>query len=955
MKGQSDSRPRRVRSVLKSTVAAVCAVSVGSAPLTPAFAAAEQALRANGPVEVRVANGGDFTRVEFLGPLGQRAQVVSAPGQIIVRLPRGAQPNLARLRVDPPPGVAGVDTRPGANGLEIVISLEKGASAKTGRSDGSVYLNLYPSKPEEAAKSTTADAVPAGGVVKVAATLDGQALTLKFPWKAPLGAAVFRRGEAVWVVFDARAKLDMSSAPKALGGVKRVRWVNGPDFTVVRIDAPEPVSVAASSDGPVWTVTLGGPVGEPQTAVKIDRDDQTGAPALTAALAGATKVVWLVDPAVGDRFAAVTALGSSKAVDRRRAFVDTTLLKTVQGVALEAPATDLKVSIDGDLVRIERPHGLTLSAPGAMAKAAPAADDLPKPAVLPALIDTERWARVGPDGFLGRYRHLQDLAGIETAKGAGAGTGARMALARFLVGSQLQYEAIGVLDMAAKAQPSLMSDPEFRGLRGAARAMVGRYKEAQADFSAPVTANDPASSLWRGYVDCKLGNWAEARKAFTAGSRAIDLFDPTWKSKFAAAHAQAALELKDLPAARSLLAFALAQQTDPSVELDALLIQARVLEADGQSDRALAVYEAIARAPLGAVATPALLRATRIKYDKGMIQAPEAVHTLDSLRFRWRGDATELEVISTLGQIYLSQGRYREALEALRSAGNRMVDLPAAVQLQAELSEAFRKLFLEGQADALEPVQALALFYDFRDLTPVGADGDEMVRRLSRRLVDVDLLTQAAELLKYQVDNRLDGVAKSQVATDLAAVYLMDHKPEQALQAIWGSRTTLLPNALNAQRRVLEARALSDLTRYDNALEVLGKDATPDAQDVRAEVLWRQKDWGAAAAAYEKRLGERWKTPGTALTGEEETRLIRAGVAFSLAADPKGLARLSEHFSPFVDGARAPEALRVALAGMDGTSIGPAEFAKAVSQADTFASWVAAMKQRFRAPAAAKS
>ena len=133
----------------------------------------------------------------------------------------------------------------------------------------------------------------------------------------------------------------------------------------------------------------------------------------------------------------------------------------------------------------------------------------------------------------------------------------------------------------------------------------------------------------------------------------------------------------------------------------------------------------------------------------------------DGLRYRWRGDAVELGAIRALGQLYLNQGRYREALEALRSAGNRLPDLPEALQLQADLAAAFRTLFLDGQADGLQPVQALALFYDFKELTPIGADGDEMVRRLARRLVDVDLLDQAAELLKYQAENRLDGVPRA--------------------------------------------------------------------------------------------------------------------------------------------------------------------------------------------------
>ena len=182
-------------------------------------------------------------------------------------------------------------------------------------------------------------------------------------------------------------------------------------------------------------------------------------------------------------------------------------------------------------------------------------------------------------------------------------------------------------------------------------------------------------------------------------------------------------------------------------------------------------------------------------------------------------------------------------LEALRSAGKRLPDLPQAVELQSDLSSAFRNLFLDGQADGLQPIQALALFYDFKELTPIGADGDLMVRRLARRLVDVDLLTQAAELLKYQADNRLDGVPRAEVSTDLAMIDLMNRRPEDALQELNSSRTTLLPTSLNAQRRVIESRAWLELGQYDHALELLQSDKGDDAQAIRAEVSWKQNDW----------------------------------------------------------------------------------------------------------------
>ena len=55
----------------------------------------------------------------------------------------------------------------------------------------------------------------------------------------------------------------------------------------------------------------------------------------------------------------------------------------------------------------------------------------------------------------------------------------------------------------------------------------------------------------------------------------------------------------------------------------------------------------------------------------------------------------------------------------------------------------FDSLFLAGKGDALPAIDALALFYDFRELTPIGRRGDEMIRRLADRLVSVDLLYQA--------------------------------------------------------------------------------------------------------------------------------------------------------------------------------------------------------------------
>ena len=923
--------------ILRTTVAAAAAGSVLFAPLTPL--AQEAAAAALDPVSIRIGANAEFTRIEFAGVIGARSRVRREGRDVVVRIGSTAAPDVSRLKVDPPPGVDKVETRSVRRATELVLTLAEGADARTGSADGAVYLNLYPTAPEAPAPGPEA---PQPTVAVVARATPAK-VSLDFNWATPVGAAVFRRGEAVWVVFDTPARLDMAGA-RALGPASDARWTAGPDHLALRIAAPEGLAVSAVARGSTWTVVIGGPVVAVEGVV-IDRDDE-GEPALVARMAGATRAVWLTDPLVGDRFAAVTALAPGKGFADRRRTIDLALLPTAQGLAVETPTSDLAIQAEGDRVVISRPAGLTLSPPSAALDAAAIGTGAPQKGRYPALISTE-WADVGPDGFSARYRQLQD-AGAQEAMAAGddprAPAEARFALARFLVGSGLGYEAVGVLNSIVDRAPNMAGEPELRGLRGAARASIGRMEEAQGDFAAAAVAADPASAVWRGYIASTQGDWAAARQAFAAGAVAVDAFPAAWRARFGAAHAMAALETGDLDAARALLEYSFSQPAPAADQLTARLVQAKLFELDGQSDRALAVYAAIGRAPLDAVSVPAKLGVVRLSLAKGAMKADAAANALEGLRWRWRGDATELAVIRQLGQLYLSQGLYREALTALKGAGPGLNRLEGAADIQADLGSAFRMLFLEGGADGLQPVQALGLFYDFRELTPIGADGDEMVRRLARRLVDVDLLDQAAELLKYQVDNRLEGVAKAQVATDLAAVYLMDRQAEPALQAIWSSRTTILPAALNTERRALEARALMELGRFDHALEVLGGDASPEARDVRAEVFWKQQKWLQAAALYEGLLGERHRDPA-ALTADQEARLIRAGVGYSLGGDGAALSRLSRNYRPFVAGARAKTALSIAL---DDGGAAAGDFAALTASADTFAGWVVAMKAELR-------
>jgi predicted trehalose synthase len=87
-------------------------------------------------------------------------------------------------------------------------------------------------------------------------------------------------------------------------------------------------------------------------------------------------------------------------------------------------------------------------------------------------------------------------------------------------------------------------------------------------------------------------------------------------------------------------------------------------------------------------------------------------------------------------------------------------------------------------------------------------------------------------------------------------------------------------------------------------------------------------------------LGDRFKSP-IALSEVEQIQLLRAAIAYSLAGDDAGLARLRARYGAQVQATKTPDVLRVALAGGQDTA--------AMSQAsgpDIFAAWVDAMKHR---------
>ena len=891
-------------------------------------------------VEVRAWNEGGRVVVDLPDPdIAGAAALLAQLGESVPELApeedaaetADAAPQPAGGPDGPPPTP---DTRPGPVDLQSPAETEAEAEPE---SDAPVLAEADTAP----AVAPGADPVPESGRVRANVSEFNGDLRVEFDWAAPLGAAVFRCGEAVWIVFDAAADLDLRELEMAnRRHVRDFQSERGEDWTAARIAVPSTSQAEARVDGGRWTVVFSERIESPPRPINIRRDARRTRPGrILMDMADPRAIRWIDDPVVGDRIGVITAGAPVQGLTARRDFVGGALLPSAQGGAVEAIAEDIEIALTGSGAAISRPSGLDLS-PASEAGAQSGESSVLANISSPALIYFDAWD--GDSYFRRDWNARLRRAALEE------GTDGKIGLARFLLANELAPEALGMLDLAIQQDPSLANDPHVRSLQGVASYMMHRLDDAGTYLSHPALAMDPGADLWRAMTAVGEERWADARRRFASGRSTIYYYPPVWQSRFHVAHARAALELHDYAAAQDLLYQAEAGEPDAHTRREALYVQARLAEADGDIERAIAILEDLSDSGDAPMEAKALSDLYRMQLDAGEITRAEAIDALENLRFRWRGDTIELETVRALGELYVSAGEYARGLETMDTAQARFPDTEAGRRIGEDMVAIFRRLFLDGEADRMDPVEAVAIFYEYQHLAPIGADGDRMIRRLADRLIAFDLLDPAAELLQHQVEHRLrEPLARARVATDLAIVYLMDRRYEDAINAIRGSRIAGLSDDLRNERYLLEARAYSELGRHEQALELIATDRSDPANRLRADVAWDQHDWPVAGRRLEALLGNRYNSDDP-LDPSEESDVMRAAIAYSLARDNEGAARLGERYGPAMD--ETDQAAAFELLTDEDARTGNARFsdlASRIASIDTLDAFMEPFRERF--------
>jgi predicted negative regulator of RcsB-dependent stress response len=821
--------------------------------------------------------------------------------------PAPAPPAAAPLPVPPPPPAAAAPppapARPAAQPAQP-------APAAAAPPPPAPAAPARPAAEEAAAPSLVVGPLPpraAGAeplVVEVAPSAIG--FRLRFPGRASGAIAAFSRGPVIWVVLERRYALDLSqlaSRRREIGPADAMILDTPGPATVLRIAPPMRWNVSVARDGDSWVAEIGprapAPTRPSEPQIRANPDGSGGR--VVVEMAGMQNILRVKDPEANDELIVIPTTTAGAAVAAARPFPDFRLMPAAQGVVIHPQSDRVQARVSGTVLEVS--GGLPIIGSDSTVVDGTAATRNQE------LLDAARWRRPGVD-------HDEQRQALHRAVATSTGERRppqRLALAQFLFASGLFHEALAQMQILETEAPRLVSLPASRVLRAASALLAGDVEDAERSLAHPSLALNDEAALWNGLVKLRLGDVAAASELVTRGVGMANRYPPpvgplVWldiaEAQVAAGQNDSAVQFLDLAERQPL--------TEPQRRRVALM-RGRIMARQGDVSGALATWRPLEQGGPSPTRAEATLARIELLLENGKIDRGEAIDALDRLRFAWRGDRTELRTLIMLARMHGENANPRAGLQVLREAAQQFPEAREAREITSEMDLLFAKLFLEGEAEKLPPVQAIALFDEFRDRVPTGARGDMMVRRLVDRLVRVDLIDRAASLLDHQLRHRAGPQDRADVGARLAMVQLLGGKADQALEALATTRDGAMPEELRRERARIEARALASQGKVPDALSRIAGDASEEGEELRLEIQRQVRDWNAVAATLERRAGTP-PAPGEAIADAQARAVLHQATALVLAGDAAGMERLRERFGAAMERSELAGLFRVVSA-----------------------------------------
>jgi len=706
-------------------------------------------------------------------------------------------------------------------------------------------------------------------------------------------AAIFQRSEIGYVIFDRKLSLAPSALATGAAPLVTIQTIDMPKNSGYRFPVPPNSDLHATMDGTSWKLYLSKKQAVvPVTTALIAQPDFALGARFLLPLPDAPEPIRFNDPVVGDTLVLIP-LAQSEAFNAERHMSDLTILPAAQGLVIKPMTDKIIVRAVSDGIEITSEGGLLLSRASDTGASQQSATKARAAAAGKSMFDFATWSGKPGESFTQTRQRLQqtivDVPDAERNR-------ARLELARFYFANGNGEEALSMLNFLAKQVPDLRVHADFIGLLGASEILAYRAEDGMNDLAAPMLADQPEVDLWEAVGLAQERDWEHAEEKFAIRESMLAGYPEPFFSRFFVLAIEAALATNKDHEAADWLDFVSNSPHAASIDPALSYLRGALHAMAGRAGAAESSWKEAAASHDRLYKVRADLALIDLGVSTASLTPAQAADRLEALRFAWRGDDLEVDILHRLGQFYIEAKNVKAGLNAMSQAVTLYPSSPMTPKIRSEMAKIFHDVFLGDLGKKLSPLDSLTLYQQYRDLMPVGKEGDQVMNNLSERLIAVDLLDQAASLLDDLAKNRLQGEDKDRVALRLAGIRLLDHKPSDAIAALDLTTNDTLALTLQNERVLLRARALSELHRDVEATALLKDNTTDGAKMLRADIARHAQKWGDAAKALMELAGPPPAT-GKVLTADQAGWLVNAAIAYALDSDQAGLDKLAIDYS----------------------------------------------------------
>lgn len=726
---------------------------------------------------------------------------------------------------------------------------------------------------------------------------DAMELELRFQFDKKVAAAIFYRNGYLWIAFNEARNLSLDDlVEKSQGFIQEAQYIPAERGTLVRMRLLEIVNIDVQKDENDWILKfMEAPLQRGAIVDVIEKSDDGSSFYIQLQAEEIAERIGFIDPNLGDRFYTIPIYTPGVGVYPFHSYPEVSLPETYQGIVVIPYANELSVDTTDTLVTLNTPGGIHTSVYTKGGKPSWEYDKV--------VIAGNEGSILGlvpfkPEGLESYVQDQQKLFGnlvlgsdIEKAR-------QRFHLARFYISHGMGAEALGVLNTLGLKIPSLEKDISFIALKGVANYLLGRYQDAISDLGQPKILEYQDAALWFGAAQSELGVPDVSLEALESITKVTaDYGNALKKRLYQSALAGAAQKKNEALLAGILESVAKDFGEDPKVNSMVTYYTGVLYWLRKDVPMATELFTELAKLGSPYYRARAIRDRGEMRHAEGIIDAVALIGELDVARYAWNNDPFEFEILMRLGELYDKVSGYREALRSYKTVVGYADDPEQVAYAERRMREVFQSLYLDGKSASMAPLKSIALFDEFRELVPSGSRGDSMIRSLVDHLASMDLLDESTQLLERQVKFRLPGIERSKIGTRLAIIHLLNQKPQEAVKVLLATQSPeSLPVYLLNQRTYLMVRALMDLDREQEALELLQEDNTEDAALLKAEIHWQNGDWPKASEALALLVPPPAVVLRRPLSPIEARRILDLAVALTLDNNLEILSRLKQNY-----------------------------------------------------------